>query len=158
MQIKAASKQAGVSTASMGKFDARLPGEKPGERSVGPKRKDVGPVAAAPGQEGKKVSNSAQLFLCRQLSHKPVRLERVCNPGIRSADAVPGAAFLEIFQSLRCSLDMQMVPATCLTGSWFGPSVSGSGQYAMQARYRLQLAALQRLCQVLPAQDNIGLI
>ena len=55
MQIKAASKQAGVATASMGKFDARLPGEKPGERSMGPKRKDVGPVAAAPGQEGKKV-------------------------------------------------------------------------------------------------------
>ncbi len=56
LQIKAASKQAGVATASMGKFDARLPGEKPGERSIGPKRKDVGPVAAAPGQEGKKVS------------------------------------------------------------------------------------------------------
>ena len=55
VQIKAASKQAGVATASMGKFDARLPGEKPGERSMGPKRKDVGPVAAAPGQEGKKV-------------------------------------------------------------------------------------------------------
>ena len=77
MQIKAASKQAGVSTASMGKFDARLPGEKPGERSVGPKRKDVGPVAAAPGQEGKQVSDSAQLFLCRKLSHMPV--SRVLN-------------------------------------------------------------------------------
>ena len=55
MQIKAASKQAGVSTASMGKFDARLPGEKPGERSLGPKRKAVGPVAVGSGQEGKQV-------------------------------------------------------------------------------------------------------
>ncbi|CAK0734961.1 hypothetical protein CVIRNUC_000508 [Coccomyxa viridis] len=52
--IKAASKQAGVSTASMGKFDERLPGERPGERNIGQKGKAVGPVAAAPGQEGKK--------------------------------------------------------------------------------------------------------
>lgn len=59
LQIKAASKQAGVATASMGKFDARLPGEKPGERSMGPKRKEVGPVASAPGQEGKKVDPPA---------------------------------------------------------------------------------------------------
>ena len=55
LQIKAASKQAGVSTASMGKFDERLPGERPGERRIGQKGKAVGPVAAAPGQEGKKV-------------------------------------------------------------------------------------------------------
>lgn len=55
LQIKAASKQAGVSTASMGKFDARLPGEKPGERSLGSKRSQFAPVAAASGQEGKKV-------------------------------------------------------------------------------------------------------
>ena len=59
LQIKAASKQAGVSTASMGKFDERLPGERPGERRIGQKVKVVGPVAAAPGQEGKKVRHCA---------------------------------------------------------------------------------------------------
>ena len=64
LQIKAASKQAGVSTASMGKFDERLPGERPGERRIGQKGKAVGPVAAAPGQEGKKVPKPLHMQWC----------------------------------------------------------------------------------------------
>jgi hypothetical protein len=41
IQIKGASLQAGVSTASMGKCDKRLPGEKEGERRLPGKRKKV---------------------------------------------------------------------------------------------------------------------
>ena len=44
MQIRQASRQAGVATASMGKFDKRLEGEKPGERQLGSKRRKFGPV------------------------------------------------------------------------------------------------------------------
>ena len=44
VQIRQASKQAGVATASMGKFDKRLQGEKPGERQLGSKRRNFGPV------------------------------------------------------------------------------------------------------------------
>jgi regulator of ribosome biosynthesis len=44
MQIKMASKLSGVSTASMGKFDERLPGEKAGERQLGGKRRKFAPL------------------------------------------------------------------------------------------------------------------
>lgn len=56
-QIKAASRQAGVSTASGGKFDATLPGEKPGERAPPGKRKRplVDKVAGPSGAENTKV-------------------------------------------------------------------------------------------------------
>ena len=43
-QIEAASLQAGVSTASLGKFDRRLAGEKKGERRVLGKRRKLMPV------------------------------------------------------------------------------------------------------------------
>ncbi len=74
-----------MATASMGKFDARLPGEKPGERSMGPKRKDVGPVAAAPGQEGKKVS-SKRTCPC-SYADKPMTLH-----GCSRLECLPGDA------------------------------------------------------------------
>ena len=67
VQIKQASRQAGVSTASMGKFDERLPGEKPGERVSSSKRQKFDPVSGKPGTELKKVgcfsSNTSQLNL-----------------------------------------------------------------------------------------------
>lgn len=55
LQIKQASRQAGVSTASMGKFDERLPGEKPGERVISSKRQKFDPVSGKSGAELKKV-------------------------------------------------------------------------------------------------------
>jgi regulator of ribosome biosynthesis len=54
-QIKAASAQAGVSTASLGKFDARLPGEKPGERAARRKRQKFEAVAGRGRAESNKV-------------------------------------------------------------------------------------------------------
>lgn len=54
-QIKAASAQAGVSTASMGKFDERLAGEKPGERTAGRKRQKFEAVAGRTKAENEKV-------------------------------------------------------------------------------------------------------
>jgi len=94
-----------------------------------------------------------------------VRLENVCNFAVQSADVVPGAALLERFLS-----------SEVLPGNANGPrhtpelvmvwaSMSESGEYALQAggdllacNGCLQLTEPQRLCQVLPAQDNIGLI
>ena len=58
VQIKAASRQAGVSTASMGKFDERLPGEKAGERGTSSKRQKFDPVSGKAGTELKKVCSS----------------------------------------------------------------------------------------------------
>ncbi|KAK9916893.1 hypothetical protein WJX75_008410 [Coccomyxa subellipsoidea] len=52
--IKQASRQAGVSTASMGKFDERLPGEKAGERVTSSKRQKYDPVSGKAGTELKK--------------------------------------------------------------------------------------------------------
>lgn len=57
LQIAAASRQAGVSTASMGKFDATLPGEKPGERTLAVRRHKFDPVAGSAAKENKKVSS-----------------------------------------------------------------------------------------------------
>jgi regulator of ribosome biosynthesis len=57
-QIKQASRQAGVSTASMGKFDERLPGEKAGERVTSSKRQKYDPVSGKAGTELKKVGYS----------------------------------------------------------------------------------------------------
>ncbi|CAL8467031.1 g6567 [Coccomyxa elongata] len=54
--IKQASRQAGVSTASMGKFDERLPGEKPGERVISSKRQKFDPVSGKSGTELKKAA------------------------------------------------------------------------------------------------------
>ena len=54
-QIRSASRQAGVSTASMGKFDKRLEGEKEGERLLGSKRRKYEPVAGKTSQELSKV-------------------------------------------------------------------------------------------------------
>lgn len=51
LQVKSASIQAGVSTASMGKFDKRLPNEKEGERHLGTKRRQFMPVADSKGTE-----------------------------------------------------------------------------------------------------------
>ena len=51
VQIKSASHQAGISTASMGKFDERLPNEKEGDRQLGTKRRQFLPVADSKGSE-----------------------------------------------------------------------------------------------------------
>ncbi len=48
MQIKGAHIQAGVSTASLGKFDQRLEGEKDGERSLVGKRRKFMAVRTSP--------------------------------------------------------------------------------------------------------------
>eukprot|EP00884_Botryococcus_braunii_P005004 jgi/Botrbrau1/14504/Bobra.0350s0009.1 len=45
-ELKEASRLSGVSTASMGKFDERLPGEKPGERQVGGRRRKFMPLVS----------------------------------------------------------------------------------------------------------------
>lgn len=55
MQIKAISRQAGVATASQGKFDKRVEGEKPGERVLGSKRKHFEPVTGNTKNEKSKV-------------------------------------------------------------------------------------------------------
>ena len=54
-QIKQASLQAGVSTASMGKFDRRLEGEKEGERRLGSKRRKFDSVSAPAKEENARV-------------------------------------------------------------------------------------------------------
>lgn len=43
-QLKEASRLSGVSTASLGKFDERLPGEKPGERQLAGKKRKFMPL------------------------------------------------------------------------------------------------------------------
>ena len=63
LQVKAASFQAGVSTASMGKFDKRLAGEKPDERQPANKRRTFLPVAAHKGVERKSVSAMADKIM-----------------------------------------------------------------------------------------------
>ncbi len=63
LQIAAASRQAGVSTASMGKFDERLPGEKAGERVLGAKRHKFDPVAGSAASENKKVCQRQKVVL-----------------------------------------------------------------------------------------------
>ena len=51
LQIKTASRQAGVATASMGKFDKRLKGEKEGERRLPGNQRKFAPVADPTGME-----------------------------------------------------------------------------------------------------------
>lgn len=58
MQIKQASRAAGVGTASMGKYDQRLKGEKPGERHIGSKRRKFEPVVGKSSEESARVSHS----------------------------------------------------------------------------------------------------
>ncbi len=63
MQVKSASHQAGVSTASMGKFDKRLPNEKEGERQPGTKRQHFMPVTDNKGTERSNTSAVADSIL-----------------------------------------------------------------------------------------------
>ncbi len=63
MQVKSASHQAGVSTASMGKFDKRLPNEKEGERQPGTKRQQFMPVTDNKGTERSNTSAVADSIL-----------------------------------------------------------------------------------------------
>lgn len=56
VQIRLASRQAGVATASMGKFDERVVGEKPGERQLSVKRRKFEPVVGNVAGEKAKVS------------------------------------------------------------------------------------------------------
>lgn len=58
-----ASRQAGVSTASMGKFDKRLPNEKEGERQTGSKRQQFMPVTDSKGTERRTTSALADSIL-----------------------------------------------------------------------------------------------
>jgi regulator of ribosome biosynthesis len=62
-QIKAVSRQAGISTASMGKFDRRLDGEKPGERQPLGKRQKFLPVADRSGAERSSASELVDRLL-----------------------------------------------------------------------------------------------
>lgn len=62
VQIKGAHLQAGVSTASMGKFDRRLQGEKDGERAPMGKRRKFLDVTDTAG-ERTKLSNYADKFI-----------------------------------------------------------------------------------------------
>lgn len=55
MQIKTASRAAGISTASMGKFDKKVKGEKAGDRHLGSKRRKFDPVVGDMGGETAKV-------------------------------------------------------------------------------------------------------
>ena len=55
MQIKSISRQAGVATASQGKFDQRVQGEKPGDRILTSKRKKFEPAVGNTKQEKAKV-------------------------------------------------------------------------------------------------------
>ena len=59
-QVKRASRQAGVATASMGKFDKRLEGEKPGDRRIGSTRRKFDPAFADMANERTQVA----LFFC----------------------------------------------------------------------------------------------
>ena len=63
MQVKSASHQAGVSTASMGKFDKRLHNEKEGERQPGTKRQHFMPVTDNKGTERSNTSAVADSIL-----------------------------------------------------------------------------------------------
>ena len=66
LQRKQASRQAGVSTASMGKYDKRLPDEKPDERAPSSKRRKFAPVTEAGGAEGQRVSALVDNILARR--------------------------------------------------------------------------------------------
>lgn len=61
-QIKQASRQAGVSTASLGKFDRRLRGEKDGERAPIGKRRKFSSVTDVVGEKAK-LTSFADRFL-----------------------------------------------------------------------------------------------
>ena len=63
VQVGLASRQAGVSTASMGKFDKRLPNEKEGERQMGSKRQQFMPVPDSKGTERSTTSALADSIL-----------------------------------------------------------------------------------------------
>ena len=66
LQKKQASRQAGVSTASMGKYDKRLAAEKPDERVQSTKRRKFAPVSEAGGAEGQRVSALVDNILARR--------------------------------------------------------------------------------------------
>ena len=63
LQVNTASCQAGISTASMGKFDKKLPNEKEGERQPGTKRRQFMPVADSKGTERSTTSALADTIL-----------------------------------------------------------------------------------------------
>ena len=84
LQRKQASRQAGVSTASMGKYDKRLPDEKPDERAPSSKRRKFAPVSEAGGAEGQRVSALVDNILARRgtgsYHYSALLLSRLCRP------------------------------------------------------------------------------
>lgn len=74
LQVKWASRQAGVSTASMGKFDQRVKGEKKGERTPMGKRRKFMPVSDT-GKEREALTDMADKFL-RQRSDDVLDIKR----------------------------------------------------------------------------------
>jgi hypothetical protein len=77
LQIKVASRLSGVATASMGKFDKQLRGEKPGERSLPGKRRKYMAVTDTK-TEHNKVSEAA--CQCQVCSMPPLHTCLFCLP------------------------------------------------------------------------------
>ena len=70
-QKRQASRQAGVSTASMGKYDKRLPDEKADERAMTSKRRKFAPVSEAGSAESQRTSALVDNIIARRGTGAP---------------------------------------------------------------------------------------
>lgn len=127
LQVKAASFQAGVSTASMGKFDKRLAGEKPDERQPANKRRTFLPVADCKGVERKSVSAVADKIMREkaddivEVGKAAGRLEAVAREQRHQAKAPAEgeAAFCEVWrQAGQLLLDERQAAGSRLWLCW----------------------------------------